>query len=116
MQHAKTKTYLHRFLLSADAETEVDHIDGNTFNNCRHNLRAIPKSENCQNVARPGREHLRNVYYQPERSASHPWKVQLRLNGETISGGTFTDLEEAREAARKLRETHFTHANETRHL
>ena len=39
-------TLLHRFLMSPSANECVDHIDGDTLNNCRSNLRICSKAQN----------------------------------------------------------------------
>ncbi len=41
---------LHRVILKAPLEIEVDHIDGNKLNNHRSNLRFATSSQNKQNV------------------------------------------------------------------
>ena len=49
-------TYLHRFLLDAEASEIVDHIDGNALNNSRSNIRIVTQSENQRSARRlPGR-------------------------------------------------------------
>ncbi len=45
----KHSEYLHRFILGAEAE-HVDHINGNTLDNRRTNLRVSTCSENAKNV------------------------------------------------------------------
>jgi hypothetical protein len=40
--------FLHRFLLS-ECEGVIDHIDGNTFDNRRQNLRCVSDSQNSRN-------------------------------------------------------------------
>ena len=43
------KLSLHRFLLSAPIDVEVDHVNGNTLDNRRSNLRLCTRSENARN-------------------------------------------------------------------
>jgi len=38
--------YMHRFILDAPREKVVDHIDGNSLNNQRYNLRLVTREEN----------------------------------------------------------------------
>lgn len=47
---------LHRWLLDAPPELEVDHINGDTLDNRRQNLRLVTRSENAHN-----RRSLRGV-------------------------------------------------------
>lgn len=48
--------YMHRFILEAPGEYVVDHIDGNSLNNQRGNLRLLTKAENARLVKRPMRD------------------------------------------------------------
>lgn len=43
--------YLHRLLLDYDGEDEVDHIDGDSLNNTKENLRVVSRINNVKNVA-----------------------------------------------------------------
>ena len=49
-----TEIYLHRLLCNdCDDTKEVDHIDGNSLNNRRINLRAVSRQENIDNIRAP---------------------------------------------------------------
>ena len=98
---------LHRFLLDAPSDMEVDHIDRDGLNNRRVNLRLVTRAENAQNMGeggRAGRELPRNVY---ARGAK--FLVQVTVHGRAYAGGTFGTLEDAERAAHALRDVTFTH-------
>ena len=46
----QSKVYMHRVILNAPPNKEVDHKDGNGLNNVRCNLRLATKSQNNTNV------------------------------------------------------------------
>jgi hypothetical protein len=43
--------YLQRYVLNYYGELEVDHIDGNSLNNTKENLRTVKRTDNITNVA-----------------------------------------------------------------
>ncbi len=72
-------TYMHRLILGA-TEEHVDHIDGNTLNNTRENLRLVTRSQNMMNltghvIASSG---YKGVYLDKKLKT---WIVQIRHFG-----------------------------------
>ena len=63
----------------------VDHIDGNTLNNCRHNLRQVTKSQNQMNV------NYKGVH----KTKSNKFYAYIKINQKPLNLGTYVDEEEA---------------------
>lgn len=86
----------------------IDHIDGNTLNNCIANLREVTRKQNAENRKKNAnnRSGFQGVYW-VEREGKY--KSQVCHNGEMFHLGTFVDSEEAAKAAREFRNEHFTH-------
>ena len=80
--------YMHRQILNAPPEFEVDHVDNNGLNNKRNNLRLANDSQN--NVNKDHRSKYRGVY--PYRGV---WKAQAKVNKRSIWLGSFSSPEAA---------------------
>jgi len=94
---------LHRFLLNAPDGMQVDHINGDRLDNRRSNTRLCTAGENNMNrrYSQPlGRSGVRNVVWDPR---AHKWFVKVRARGVQYLGGYFNNLEDAAEAAQRLR-------------
>ena len=52
--------YMHREILNAPSELQVDHIDGNKLNNHKANLRLATLWQNTFNVSK--RQHTTSIY------------------------------------------------------
>jgi hypothetical protein len=97
---------LHRFILGAEPGVIIDHIDGNTLNNTRANLRACSNSQNLRNsrIDRKGKTHskYKGVYQIPDGR----WRAQIMCQYKKINLGTFASEKAAALAydfhARKL--------------
>lgn len=92
----------------------VDHINGDTLDNRRKNLRVCEPRQNFQNrsVSRSKEScGYIGVFYRKDRNQ---WIANIRVNGEHIHIGTFNTAEEAaiaRDAEAKKRLGEFTRLN-----
>lgn len=81
--------YLHRLLMKAKKGTTVDHIDGNSLNNERKNLRFATPSQNIAN-SRPFRSKKYSAYKGVTFCLrKRRWKSQIGYRGKNISIGYF---------------------------
>ena len=99
--------YLHQVITMNPPKTVVDHINHNTLDNRRENLRVVSYAVNGQNRKSAQRNNVNSGYRNVYRNASGNWFVRLQCNGETIHVGTFKDVEEANRQAIKARKKYF---------
>lgn len=96
--------YIHRLILGLEYGDEKigDHINGDTLDNRKENLRIVNYSQNGMNSAihKDNSSGYKGVYFS---KISNKWAAQIVLNGKTISLGTFDSIEDAIEA-RKTKE------------
>ncbi len=88
---------MHRLILGAGASDEVDHVNGDTLDNRRCNLRLANDRQNARNrrIHKNNRCGLKGVRCVPDRPM--PWRAAIRVDGHEIALGYFSD---ARQAAR----------------
>ena len=80
---------LHRIILDAKENEVVDHINGNTFDNRKQNLRITDNTNNCRNNKCLG------VSYRKDRKK---WRAYITVNKRQITLGMYETREEALEA------------------
>lgn len=90
----KKRVYMHRLILSAMSGFVVDHIDGDTLNNRRSNLRIASTTENARNckVQRNNTSGVKGVCWNKARGA---WAARIKVSGKNIHLGYFSDLNDA---------------------
>jgi len=99
--------YLHQVIAMNPPKTVVDHINHNTLDNRRENLRIVSIAKNCQNRKSAQRNNRTSGYRNVYRNRHGNWYVRLQCNGKTIHVGTFKDIEAANQAAILARQKYF---------
>jgi hypothetical protein len=98
---------LHRVVLGVDGipATAIlaDHVDGNTLDCRRANLRLATPSQNAMNrkLRSDNKSGARGVTWDAKH---HKWEVRVKVAGKQKFGGRFSRIESAEKAARELRE------------
>ena len=87
----KKRIRLMRFLLDYDGELFIDHINRNTLDNRKANLRIVPNCVNCANKEVIGVTLLKN----------NKWFAYFQRCGKRYSVGTFDTKQEAIDARKK---------------
>ena len=91
------KIYMHRLLLNVGAK-QVDHINGNTLDNRRSNLRPSTIAENRRNKG-PKSENTSG--YKGVTKRKNKWIAQISANGTGYYLGIFDNKESAAKAYNK---------------
>lgn len=98
--------YLHREILNAQPGQIVDHIDGDTLNNRRSNLRLASYSQNGANSTkrRANTSGYKGVTWDKHRKK---WMAAIRVNYKRMYLGRFNTKEEAAKAYNDAAKLHF---------
>jgi len=84
---------MHRLIMNAPKNMEVDHIDGNGLNNQRSNLRIVTRRQNMQNLHKSKSSIYPGVSWNQHDKA---WRVAIRIKnvkGRKYIGNFKTELE-----------------------
>lgn len=95
------RTYLHTLIMGDSKKGyDIDHINGNTLDNRRCNLRIIPHSDNSNNRGYQSNNKLKhkNIFYDKSRNK---YTVQIKYKNETFRK-RYNTLEEAIENRNKI--------------
>lgn len=85
---------MQRVILDAPNDKLVDHINGDTLDNRKHNLRLATKSENMRNrkMAKNCKSGFKGVWFNKKRQR---WIAYIKTNGQSRVLGHFKDRLEA---------------------
>ena len=86
-----------RFLINAEKGQIVDHINHNTLDNRKNNLRICNRKENAQNMKKPSsnKSGYKGVSWFKTRNK---WRVAIVFNGKQIHAGYFENILDAAKA------------------
>lgn len=95
---------MHRQILGAPDDTNVDHEDGNGLNNQRHNLRAANKTQNNANrrLNRNNKSGFKGVSW-----TGRHWKAAIQVKGRAYNLGYFPTPQAAHERYKEAAVEHF---------
>lgn len=108
----RTVVRLHRFLLDFP-EKDIDHIDGNSLNNCRGNLRLCEDSENMSNLQSCRKDNkstgLLNITRIKRTSKFRP---EVTIDSKRYYFKQFETTEEAKELIDYVRANYMNYSQE----
>lgn len=102
----RRKIYLHRELLGLTYgdRREGDHVNGDTLDNRRANLRVATHAENCQNHHRRVSRSFTSKHRGVSWDKRGGWRAQATINGKNRFLGRFDREEDAAVAAQAARD------------
>ena len=103
---------LHRMLMKPNVDMVVDHINRNTLDNRRENLRVITTGQNTQNIHGNKRSETGIRGVSRNKKWGKPWRARVRVNGKDKYLGSFDTLEEAERAAIEGRKKYLPYSTE----
>lgn len=92
----QTTVALHRWVMDAPDDMQVDHRDGkDTLNNRRDNLRIATRSENQQNRGGANRNSKSGIRGVSWSKRDRKWQATIGINGQQKHLGYFHDIHKA---------------------
>lgn len=90
----KDCVYVHRFVMNAKKGEQIDHINGNTLDNRKRNLRFCTNSQNASNKEKQinNTSGYKGVCYD---KAKNKWKAQIAKHNKNYFIGLFDNKEQA---------------------
>ena len=104
--------YIHRMIMDYKGDMVLDHINGNTLDNRKKNLRLCTHAQNLQNRQNANRTGFkyktpRNVYFKKQTGR---YRVSFNINKKEHHFGYFDTIQEAENVAIQKRLEFMSHA------
>ena len=98
----KIRMYLHRFIMNCPDKFEVDHQNGDGFDNRKNNLKIVTHKQNMENIGlnRANKSGVRGVYWSKRDKV---WIVQVGHNGKKLTYGRYKDIKDAEKRVIEVR-------------
>ena len=102
----ETKEFLHRFIMNCPEDKVVDHINHNTFDNRKSNLRICTHQENLRNqsINSKNTSGTTGVSFRKDKNK---WRAYITVNEKQISLGNFINKEDAIKARKEAEIRYF---------
>ncbi len=103
---------LHRMITNAKNGYSVDHINHNTLDNRKSNLRICTNSQNHQNrkgAQKNSKSGIRGVYWDKRKQK---WGAQLEIMGNCVFSRSFDSISEAERAVKEARAKYMPYSQE----
>ena len=96
----RVRVKLHRWIMKTPDDLKVDHINHDTLDNARSNLRNVTSSVNSQNrrLHKGNTSGFRGVHW-----GDGKWQASIWTNGKALRLGSFDDAAQAGEVAHQAR-------------
>ncbi len=106
----QTTLLMHRLIMDAPKGMEVDHINGNSLDNRKSNLRICTRSQNQRNSG-PLKNNTSGYKGVVRYHRIKKWAARIKHNSKSIHIGCYDDKEEAARARdKKAKELHGEYA------
>lgn len=100
------RIYLHRLIMNCNSDRVVDHINHNTLNNRKYNLRVCTSSNNNMNKGKRT-DNTSGVVGVSWSKNTNSWISQIEVDKRALYLGAFEDFEDAVEARKQAEEKYF---------
>lgn len=85
--------YFHRLILGSENKA-IDHIDRNTLNNCKSNLRYVTSQESVYNTLKENKTGIKGIHYNSD-GRKKPWHAECCVGGKRYYSPHFSSKNQA---------------------